>query len=54
MAICKMCHKVIPDGRDFCDECEIKRTNQADANRKKRWLTQTQIPMTWLHLWCLI
>ena len=32
MAICKMCHKIIPDGMDFCDECENKRTNQADES----------------------
>ena len=39
MAICKMCHKVIPDGRDFCDECEIKRTNQADESYLDRLLS---------------
>ncbi|MBO4559088.1 MAG: hypothetical protein J5712_03310 [Lachnospiraceae bacterium] len=32
MAICKMCHKPIPDGMDFCEECENKRTNQADES----------------------
>ena len=32
MAICKMCHKSIPDGMDFCEECENKRTNQADES----------------------
>lgn len=32
MAICKMCHKTIPDGMDFCEECELKRTNQADES----------------------
>lgn len=39
MAICKMCHKVIPDGKDFCDECEIKRTNQADESYLDRLLS---------------
>ncbi len=32
MAICKMCHKSIPDGMDFCEECENKRTDQADES----------------------
>lgn len=32
MAICKMCHRMIPDGRDFCDECESKSLNQADES----------------------
>ncbi len=32
MAICKMCHKSIPEGMDFCEECENKRTNQADES----------------------
>lgn len=32
MAICRMCHRTIPDGRDFCEECEQKRTNQADES----------------------
>ncbi len=39
MAICKMCHKVIPDGKDFCDECEIKRANQADESYLDRLLS---------------
>ena len=39
MAICKMCHKTIPDGRDFCDECEMKRTNQADESYLDRLLS---------------
>lgn len=32
MAICKMCHKSIPDGRDFCDECENIKNTQADES----------------------
>ncbi|MCR5684724.1 MAG: hypothetical protein K6G81_04775 [Lachnospiraceae bacterium] len=32
MAICRMCHKSIPDGMDFCEECSIKRNNQADES----------------------
>ncbi len=39
MAICKMCHKPIPDGKDFCDECESKRTNQADESYLDRLLS---------------
>ncbi|MCR5432751.1 MAG: hypothetical protein K6E95_09350, partial [Lachnospiraceae bacterium] len=39
MAICKMCHKVIPDGKDFCDECELKRANQADESYLDRLLS---------------
>ncbi|MCR5521105.1 MAG: hypothetical protein K6F44_04275 [Lachnospiraceae bacterium] len=39
MAICKMCHKEIPDGRDFCDECEMKRANQADESYLDRLLS---------------
>ena len=39
MAICKMCHKMIPDGRDFCDECEMKRANQADESYLDRLLS---------------
>lgn len=32
MAICKMCHKAVPDGMDFCEECEKKRTVKADES----------------------
>lgn len=32
MAICRMCHKIIPDGRDYCDECEHKQKDQADES----------------------
>lgn len=32
MAICKMCHKPIPDGMDFCEECENKKQSQADES----------------------
>ena len=32
MAICRMCHKTIPDGMDFCEDCESKRMNKADES----------------------
>ncbi len=32
MGICMMCHKKIPDGKTFCDECEQNRNNQADES----------------------
>lgn len=32
MSICRMCHKAIPDGKEFCAECEQKRMNQADES----------------------
>lgn len=32
MAICMMCHRKVPHGVRFCDECEIKRKQQADES----------------------
>ncbi len=32
MAICMMCHRKIPNGKRFCDECETIRKQQADES----------------------
>lgn len=32
MGICMMCHKTIPNGKKFCDNCENKRRMQADES----------------------
>lgn len=32
MAVCKRCHRTIPDGREFCENCEINNKMQADES----------------------
>ena len=32
MAICRMCHRPVPNGVDFCDDCKVKMMNQADES----------------------